>query len=682
MAIKYENKMIKISGFTIVELLIVIVVIAILAALIAASYVGMNRKATIASLQSDLKNSSIKLAIDKANNDSYPATKEAADNGKGLQASLNNTYEYTSNGSTYCLSETSGTLAYFLSSENGVPTPGVCPGHLLPVGYEDGGSGGGGEVALPMGPTSFSMAINIDSIRSMVQTSDGGYAVLGTTYSKYGAGSFDMIMAKYDLDGNVSWSKTLGGTGLDNGYSIIQASDGGYAVTGGTYSYGTGNYDMFLAKYNSVGDLSWTKTWGGAKASYGTSIVQSGDGGYAITGTTESYSAGSSDMFIVKYDPTGNVVWNKTWGGGNNDEGYSIAKTSDAGYVVTGRTWTYGSDMFLAKYDLNGNLLWNKTWGTHDGESLTVQDEGHSVIQTNDGGYIVTGESQYFNSNGDMFLAKFNSAGDLSWSKTWGGLSRDFGKSVIQTSDGGYAVTGATGSYGASSNFDMFLTKYDPAGVLSWSKTWGGYAYDDGVSVTQTNNGGYAIAGVTQNYFSYGSFLNKYDSAGNILNCASPMCQNVSAAVNSPTLTLGSPLAVSSSPSATVNSPTPVVTSPTVTTQVIVAAVFPPPTLTVTFFSQELYVAYPGESQTVCKEWTVPAGNTIKGFLVSQATENNYDFFSVSLDGVQVYNRATTLTNEYVNTSVAPGATLSACITSDGSVQGGYGGEVTGVLYN
>ena len=144
MAIKYENKMIKVSGFTIVELLIVIVVIAILAALIAASYVGMNRKATIASLQSDLKNSSIKLAIDKTNNDSYPATKEAADNGKGLKASPNNTYEYTSNGSTYCLSETSGTLAYFLSSENGVPTPGVCPGHLLPVGYEDGGSGGGG----------------------------------------------------------------------------------------------------------------------------------------------------------------------------------------------------------------------------------------------------------------------------------------------------------------------------------------------------------------------------------------------------------------------------------------------------------------------------------------------------------------------------------------------------------
>ena len=144
MVIKNENKNVTISGFTIVELLIVIVVIAILAALIASSYVGMNRKATIASLQSDLKNSSIKLAIDKTNNDSYPATKEAADNGKGLKASPNNTYEYTSNGSTYCLSETSGTLAYFLSSENGVPTPGVCPGHLLPVGYDDGGAGGGG----------------------------------------------------------------------------------------------------------------------------------------------------------------------------------------------------------------------------------------------------------------------------------------------------------------------------------------------------------------------------------------------------------------------------------------------------------------------------------------------------------------------------------------------------------
>lgn len=141
---KKRNINFKKSGFTIVELLVVIVVIAILAALVAASYAGMNRKATIASLQSDLKNSSIKLAIDKTNDDNYPATKEAADGGNGLKASPNNTYEYTSDGNTYCLSATSGALAYYVSSENGVPTSGVCPGHLLPIGYDGGSEGGGG----------------------------------------------------------------------------------------------------------------------------------------------------------------------------------------------------------------------------------------------------------------------------------------------------------------------------------------------------------------------------------------------------------------------------------------------------------------------------------------------------------------------------------------------------------
>jgi hypothetical protein len=335
----------------------------------------------------------------------------------------------------------------------------------------------------------------------------------------------------------VTFAKAWGGTSSDYGNSLIQTSDGGYAVTGLTYSYGSGERDMFLAKYDSTGTLSWSKTWGGTGYDGGNSLIQTSDGGYAVTGQTVSYAVGGTDMFLAKYDSTGNLSWSKTWGGTGTDIGYSLVQTSDGGYAVTGETGfgdSSNGNIFIAKYDSTGNLSWNKTWGP-----TASLDTGRSIVQTSDGGYAVTGST-----NGSILIAKYDASGNLSWNKTWGGTGTDQGNSLVQTSDGGYAVTGYTQSYGAG-NYDMFIVKYDASGNLSWNKTWGGTSTEYSQSLVQTSDGGYAVAGYTLSYGAggYDMLLVKYDASGNIGGCSSSMCQSPTATTSSPTATTSSPTA-------------------------------------------------------------------------------------------------------------------------------------------
>jgi uncharacterized delta-60 repeat protein len=400
---------------------------------------------------------------------------------------------------------------------------------------------------------------------STVQTSDGGYAVTGQTAS-YGAGSDDMFLAKYDYSGTLTWSKTWGGTGSDYGNTVIQTSDGGYAVTGQTASYGAGSNDMFLAKYDSSGGLTWSKTWGGTSSDSGESVIQTSEGGFAVTGATSSYGAGVSDMFLAFYSPSGTLTSSQTWGGTGNDYGSAVVKTAEGGYAVVGRQYSYGDttngDVFLAHYDSTGNLSWSRVWGGTAGN-----DWGTEMQQTSDGGFVITGYTTTHGAgSGDAFLVKYDSTGTLSWSKTWGGTGADYGRSVIQSSDGSYVVTGYTASFGAGSN-DMFLAKFDSTGSLVWNKTWGGTNVEYGNSLVQTSDGGYAVAGQTTSLGagSNDMFLAKYDGTGTLIGCTSTMCQSPSATVGTPTPTTSSPSATTSSPSPSTSTPSPSTSSPSPT---------------------------------------------------------------------------------------------------------------------
>ena len=334
---------------------------------------------------------------------------------------------------------------------------------------------------------------SLDMGYSVQQTTDGGYITTGSTNS-YGNGDSDVYLIKTDGSGDSIWTKIFGGENQDYCNSVQQTTDGGYIITGRTESYGAGNKDVYLIKTDGNGDSLWTKTFGGTSFDNGISVQQTNDGGYIILGGTESYGAGNRDIYLIKTDGNGDSLWTKTFGGASQDFGNSVQQTNDGGYIVTGVTESYGAgnkDAYLIKTDASGDSLWTKTFG---GSKF---DLGNSVQQTNDGGYIVTGRTASFGAGSlDVYLIKTDGNGDSLWTKTFGGSSFDLGFSVQQTTDGGYIIIGGTDSYG-NGDRDFYLIKTDVNGDLIWTKTFGGIFRDVGSSVQQTTDGGFIITGYT-----------------------------------------------------------------------------------------------------------------------------------------------------------------------------------------
>jgi hypothetical protein len=338
---------------------------------------------------------------------------------------------------------------------------------------------------------------NYDDGKSLIQTSDGGYAIAGYTFS-FGAGKMDVYVVKLDANGNLQWTKTIGGKNADGGSSLIQTSDGGYAIAGATTSFGAGEWDVYVVKLDANGNLQWTRTIGGGDWDEGHSLIQTSDGGYAIAGFTKSFGAGGKDVYVVKLDANGNLQWTKTIGGENDDRGNSLIQTSDGGYAIAGETSSFGAgenDVYVVKLDANGNLQWTKTIG---GESW---DWGHSLIQTSDGGYAIAGYTQSFGAgSGDVYVVKLDANGNLQWTKTISGPESEAGFSLIQTSDGGYAIAGYTKSFGPE-DWDVYVVKLDANGNLQWTKTIGAKNKNySKSSLIQTSDGGYAIAGHTESF--------------------------------------------------------------------------------------------------------------------------------------------------------------------------------------
>jgi hypothetical protein len=354
---------------------------------------------------------------------------------------------------------------------------------------------------------------SIEAGKSLIQTSDGGYAIAGFTIS-FGAGSGDFYVVKLDANGNLQWTKTIGGPAREEGNSLIQTSDGGYAIAGYTESFGAGELDVYVFKLDAKGNLQWTKTIGGKKEDAGTSLIQTSDGGYAITGFTNSFGAGDWDVYVVKLDAQGNLQWTKTIGGPKGDEGYSLIQTSDGGYAIAGYTESFGAgghDVYVVKLDAKGNLQWTKTIGG------PKDDEGYSLIQTSDGGYAIAGYTPSFGAGGaDVYVVKLDAQGNLQWTKTIGGPGNEEGFSLIQTSDGGYAIAGHTNSFGAG-EWDVYIVKLNADGNLQWTKTISAKNKVLGkLSLIQTSDGGYAIASHTPSFGAGGAdvYVVKLDKNG------------------------------------------------------------------------------------------------------------------------------------------------------------------------
>ncbi len=328
------------------------------------------------------------------------------------------------------------------------------------------------------------------------QTKDGGYITVGYTDS-YGSGGGDVWLIKTDAEGNKTWERTFGGQGCDWGSYVQQTRDGGYIITGCAGYYGSGSGDVWLIKTDAEGNKLWDKTFGGEEYDCGNYVQQTRDGGYTITGITDSYGSGSWDVWLIKTDAEGNKLWDKTFGGGGNDWGELVQQTRDGGYIIVGVTGSYGSgsfDVLLVKTDAQGNMLWKKTFGGKG------DDGGFFAQQTRDGGYIIAGKITSSSSGKvDVWLIKTDSEGNKLWDKTFGGGGNDWGESIQQTRDGGYIIVGVTDSYGSGMN-DIWLIRTDAQGNKIWDKAFGGEEDDSAYSVQQTRDDGYIIAGKTTSY--------------------------------------------------------------------------------------------------------------------------------------------------------------------------------------
>ena len=365
---------------------------------------------------------------------------------------------------------------------------------------------------------------------SINKTNDGGYIIAGGSASSKGGltenyGGLDYWVVKITANGTIQWQRNYGGSGTDEAYSIQQTYDGGYIVAGTSNSSDSditnnhGSDDVWVVKMNAYGSIQWQKSYGGSNIDRAYSIYQTTDSGFIVAGYTESNNGdissnhGLYDSWILKITSNGNLQWQKSYGGTGHDYGYSILQTTDGGYIFSGTTEStdgdvlgnYGwDDMWVVKLSMNGNLQWQKCYGGDFTEyGLTT------IIPTYDGGYVVSGSTWSDNFDAisnhglqDLFLVKINDTGGVKWHRTYGGGNYDFGGSVVQTLDSGYAFVGTSKSYngqvtGNHGDYDVWLIKANSKGNFQWQKSLGGSNEDDGADILQTSDGGLLILSTT-----------------------------------------------------------------------------------------------------------------------------------------------------------------------------------------
>ncbi len=300
-----------------------------------------------------------------------------------------------------------------------------------------------------------------------------GYIVVGETLS-FGSGGKDIYILKIDKKGNKIWEKTFGGPKDDYAYSIIKGKNG-YIIIGGTRSFGEGNSDVLVLKINEGGEILWYKTFGGKGFEEGWRIEKDKrEENYVIVGRTTSFGRGQYDFYLIKIDENGNMIWEKTFGGKGSDYGYDICTTSDGKYVAVGisNSFSETQDIYVIKIDKNGNLIWEKTFG---GKGF---DYAYSLAYSGDG-YIIVGNSNSFSETPDLYILKINQKGEKIWEKIYGGKGYDTGFYIRKIGKNEYLIVGGSNSSGAG-NSDLFIVKINKEGERIYEGFFGGEDLDEG----------------------------------------------------------------------------------------------------------------------------------------------------------------------------------------------------------
>ncbi len=341
--------------------------------------------------------------------------------------------------------------------------------------------------------------------RWMEQLPDSGFIMTGGT-NTYSNGQTDIWLVRADAYGNQLWTQSIGGTAYDFGNMVKRTTDNGFIIAGFTNSYGAGDNDGWLVKTDVNGNTLWSTTSGDAGIQEFEGVVQTTDGGYAAVGI--SYGTGTAyyDIYLVKFNSAGVEQWSKFIGGASFEIGNAIQQTADGGFIITGQTYSYGNadgDYYLVKTDDLGVTQWENWWPQNG------LQEAHYVQITPDGGYIIVGDADSL-TNGlgdtDIELMRTDANGDSLWTKTLGGNKKDGGKTVENTSDGGFIIAGITRSFGLI-NPNYYLVKTDDAGTVQWTNsTYGSVYHDHAYRGIETSDGGFAEVGFFRNASGFMNF--------------------------------------------------------------------------------------------------------------------------------------------------------------------------------
>jgi len=340
--------------------------------------------------------------------------------------------------------------------------------------------------------------------QTVFNTFDNGYIVNGASFS-FGIGDVDALLIKTDSLGQILWSKAYGTTVYDNSEFAIEASDHGIVCSGRSNVQTGFPSSAIIFKTDSSGNLLWTKSFGGLGNDNLVHIIETSDHGFAATGRSQSLTSGANDILLVRTDANGDTIFTRSYGTSKEEEGLNVIQLPDNGFLIAGRQITFPSgistsDGLLIRTDSSGNLLWSKLYGD------SMWDEFSALRMTPDSGYIVTGSTISFGSGEfDILLMKTDRAGDVQWSKVFGGRKTDASYDIHIDSDQSFVLSGYTESLGHShimgnDSSNIFLLKTDSTGDITWMETYGDGLQDEGFRSAQADDGGYLIPGFTTNY--------------------------------------------------------------------------------------------------------------------------------------------------------------------------------------
>lgn len=349
-----------------------------------------------------------------------------------------------------------------------------------------------------------------DYANSLRLVNDSGYVLAGFTTSP--RETADVYLLRTNARGDTLWTRTLGGSGWDEAWSVLPTLDGGYAVAGWLGRPDTVLADVYLIRLDADGDTLWTRTFGGESDNWAASVIQTPDSGYVLCGTSDW------DVYLLCVDQYGDSMWARTFGGSDMDFGVCVVAAPGSGYVVSGVTYSQDQgDVFVIRTDESGQPLWIRNYGGDDYEWAGP------VVVTPDSGYLVAGEREVPGPlrerlgmaqidrrsgrrrtsgrdwNTDLLLLKLSATGDSLWSRTYGDTSREWAAALAAVPEGGYIVAGSTESFGRGWR-DIWLVRCDTSGDTLWTGTYGGDGAEEGRAVQVCTDGGYTIAGWTSSY--------------------------------------------------------------------------------------------------------------------------------------------------------------------------------------